>query len=62
MQEHDMPEIEGLDTYAAAFEFTPMVGLTIRYDTAKTDAWLSWDETVELAAWLAARVAEANTR
>lgn len=53
--EADMPEIAELEVRAAAFELAPMVGLTIR--PGEAEAWLSWDETVELADWLHKRIA-----
>jgi hypothetical protein len=59
MMDDELPEIAELDVYAAAFEFAPMVGLTIRPGEPNAQTWLSWDETVELSDWLHKRIAAA---
>lgn len=63
MTEHQTTDAESLDTYAAGFEFEPMVGLTILPGHDRLgdgNYWLSWDETVALSEWLAKMVEAAR--
>lgn len=46
--------VESLTLYGLQIGFEPKVGALV--ELAGDTTWLSWDETVELAEWLVARV------
>jgi hypothetical protein len=54
----DDENLEGFATTDTEFVYEHGVGLTIHAHRAAP--WLSWDETRELAAWLAERVKAAS--
>jgi len=51
--------VESLTLYGLQIGFEPKVGALVELSGDTT--WLSWDETVELAEWLAARVRECKS-
>jgi len=51
--------VESLTLYGLQIGFEPNVGALV--ELAGDTTWLSWDETVKLAEWLAARVRECKS-